>query len=77
MQLNLTYREMALIREALHAYRIKDLPKLKPGITGEQMGRYMEYINSQRNPFDNCGLCNIILDKIQWMEDDLKQELGM
>lgn len=78
LPLKFDYRMMALIRELVsnERYRIwteDKMPNMKRGSTSAQFKEaYEKIIEECRNPWIRQGLCNLILDEINDMEEQLK-----
>lgn len=81
LPLRFNYPMMATIRELAsnERYRIwtkERLPHFKRNTTDEEYKKaYKLMIEDERNPFTKVGLCNLILDEIQGVENQIKYAL--
>jgi len=72
--LPMEYRDLSMIRELLIKHRnesVKGIVKKDADPT-----TVMEYLNSVRNPFTVVGQCNLILDRIDKIEQEIHNELN-
>ena len=80
MKLELTYPEMALIREViskhLHEMGSKFIAVNGKKATFAKIQKFMDEWNAERNPHCPEGLCGIILDKIEAVEDRIRESIS-
>ncbi len=79
MKLELNYRELSLIREALILKRAEvcrvEVTHPQFVFTQPEFNKLYQTAMLSHDPQSECGICNLILEKIQKEEDALKKEL--
>jgi hypothetical protein len=79
--LSLTYPELSFLRELLRKERFrlwceKYTPILRKNTPIKEVERYYKIsVEENRNPLEPQGLCNLILDQIDVIEEDLQATL--
>lgn len=73
INLELEYREMALLRELLRARRLASLPTFAKDADPVALN---DFLLKNHNPWCSLGQCNLLLDKIDKLEEEIQKELA-